>query len=107
MNDLSSKTFDLFPTSAFDEGGIETHRHFCYSRQYNKYKPDKFCIDLFLLYNSTHYFVRHIDIYQVNNAVNIDIHARSSNVQTTIKAVVNRIIAAGVGNDPDGTRKLF
>ena len=52
--------------------------------------------------DSKHYFVRNIDVYQENNMENVDMHARASNIPTTIKAVVNRIIAAGVGNDPDG-----
>ena len=51
--------------------------------------------------DSTHYFVRNID------AGSINIHARADNTPTTIKSVVNGIIAAGVGNYPYGTRNLF
>ena len=58
-----------------------------------------------MLTDSTHYFVRNIDVCHRNNAVYIDIHARADNLLTTIKTVVNRIIPADVGNDPDGTRK--
>ena len=76
-------------------------------KQYNKYKPEKFRIELFVLSYITHNFVRHVDLYQGNNAGNIDIHAISANQQTSIKAVVNGIIVASVGNDPDGSRKLF
>ena len=57
--------------------------------------------------DSKHYFVRNIDVCHRNNAVYIDIHARADNLLTTIKTFVNRIIPAGVGNDPDGTRKKF
>ena len=39
--------------------------------------------------------------------VNFDIHAISANLTTKIKSVVNVIIAAGVGNDSDGARKMF
>ena len=55
-----------------------------------------------MLSDSTHYFVRQIDVYQVTNAVNINIYARYANLPTAIKAVVNGIIATGVGNDYDG-----
>ena len=57
--------------------------------------------------DSTHYFVRHIDVYQGNNAGSIDINARAANPPTTIKAVVIVIITIGVGNDHDGARKMF
>ena len=49
-------------------------------------------IDFFVLADSTHYFVRHIDVYQLNNSGNVDIHVRASNLPTTIKVVVNGII---------------
>ena len=57
--------------------------------------------------DSTHYFVRHIDVYQLNNAGNVDIHVRAANIPTTIKVVVNGIITEDVVNDPNGARKLF
>ena len=103
----TSKTFDLGPTAPFDEGVIATCSRFWFVRQYNKDNTDKFRIDLFLRADSTHYFVRHIDIYQGNNSVNIDIHARATNLSTAIKVVVNGIITAGVVNDPNGARELF
>ena len=55
-----------------------------------------------MLSDSTHYFVRHIDVYQVNNAGIIDINARAANPPTTIKAVVNVIIKTGVVNYTNG-----
>ena len=60
-----------------------------------------------MLDDSTHYFVRHIDDYKQNNAGNIDIHARAANLPTPIKAVVNGIIAIGVGNYPNGEKNCF
>ena len=74
--------FELGPTAAFDEGDIEKRSRFCCVRQHNNDNPDKFCIDLFVLANSTHYLVRHIDVYQVNNAGKVDIHARAINLPT-------------------------
>ena len=76
-------------------------------RQYIKENLDKSRFDFFVLSNITHYFVRHIDVYQVNNAGNINIHARYVNIPTTIKSVINGIIEAGVGNDTNGARNLF
>ena len=67
----------------------------------------KNCIDLFVMADSTHYFVRHIDVYQVNNAVSIDIYARPANLPTTIGVFVNGIITSDVVNDPDGAIELF
>ena len=60
-----------------------------------------------MLDDSTHYFIRHIDVYLLNNTENIDIYARYAIPPTKIKAVVNGITAEGVGNDPDGAKKLF
>ena len=59
-----------------------------------------------MLADSIHYFVRHIYVYQVNNAKNIDIHVRTANAPTTIKVFVHGIITAGVVNDPNGAIKL-
>ena len=56
--------------------------------------------------NIAHYFIRKIDVYQGNNTVKINIHARDSNIPT-IKAAFNGIIAASVGNDSNGAKKLF
>ena len=63
----TSKTFDLGPTSTFYEGNIATWSRFYCARQYNKDNTDKFCIGLFVMADSTHFFVRHIDVYQVND----------------------------------------
>ena len=97
----TSKTFDLGPTSAFYEGNIATWSRLYCARQYNKDNTDKFGIYLFVISDSTHFFVRHID-----NSVNFNIHERAYNLPTTIKVVVYLIITAGVVNNPDGARKM-
>ena len=78
----TSKALDLGPTAVFDKGNIATRSRFWYVRQYNKYNPDKLRIDFFVLANRTQYLVRHIDVYQVNNAGKVDIHARAINLPT-------------------------
>ena len=32
-------------------------------RMYNKDKPDKFCVDLFIMVDSKHYFIYYLDVY--------------------------------------------
>ena len=103
----TGNTFDLGPTADFDEGIIAVRSYFCCVRQYNKDNPDKLRIDFFVMADSTHYFVRHFDVYQLNNSVNIDIHERADNLPTTIEVFVNGIITSGMVNDPDGARELF
>ena len=107
VNDDSIKTFGLVPTSEFDEGCIATCSCIFCVRQYNKYKPDKFWIKFFFLDDITHWFIRHVRVYQVNNAGNIYVYEIYTNLPTTIKAGVNGIIVAGVGNGPNSSRKLF
>ena len=107
INSAAARTFDLGPRAAFDEGGIATRSRFCCVRQYNKDKPAKFRIDFFVLADSEYYFVRHIDVYQGKNAGNIDVAEQAKNLPTTMKAVVNAVIASGMANDPDGARELF
>ena len=59
-----------------------------------------------MLADITHCLVRHIDVYQENNAGKFDIHSRVANLLTTVKVVVNVIITVGVVNDPNGAIKL-
>ena len=63
---IKIKDFDLGTTSAFDEGVIATHRCFCCMWKCNKDNAEKLCINFFVMANSTHYFVKRIDVYQVN-----------------------------------------
>ena len=72
--------------------------------QYNKDNPYKFCINFFVLSDSTNYLIRHIDVYQVNNTGEIYIHTKDANKTTKIESVINIIIVAGVGNYPYGSR---
>ena len=60
-----------------------------------------------MLADITHCLVRHIDVYQENNAGKFDIHSRVANLLTTVKVVVNVIITVGVVNDPNGAREMF
>ena len=57
--------------------------------------------------DSTHYFIRHIYVYQVNNPGNIYIDARADNLPKKIKSFLNGIINACMSNDHNGARKLF
>ena len=107
INDTERNNFEPGPISDFDEGGIATRMRFFCTRQYNKDNLQKLRIDFFVLADSTHYFVRNIDVYQVNNAGNINIHARYANLSTAIKSAVNRIITEVLVNDPNVASKLF
>ena len=40
---------------------------------YNKDKPGKYRVDIFILANAKYYFIYHIDVYQGKNTANIDI----------------------------------
>ena len=53
------------------------------------------------------YFIIHLDVYQGKNAANIGIPEEIHHLPTTQKAVVNAIIASGIGKDPDGMRCLY
>ena len=70
-------------------------------------QAEKICVDFFVLFNSTHYFIMNIDVYQENIVGNIDKYARAANTPTTNKEFFNGIITEGVGNDPYVARKLF
>ena len=85
MNDAEINNFYLGPIAAFNEGGIEAHSRLFCVRQYNKDKPEKLRIDFFVIADSTHYFISHIYVYQVNNSGIINIKARVANIPTTIK----------------------
>ena len=61
VNNASRKTFDLITISSFSGGSTATHIFLYCMRQYNKDKKEKNPIELFLLADRTHYFVRHID----------------------------------------------
>ena len=107
FNYMAKKTFDLGPNASFDEGGIAMRSRFCPVCQYNKDKPAKYCVDFFILADSQHYFIYHLDVYQGANQANIDIHPSIKHLPMTQKAVANAILKSGIDNDKDGCRYLF
>ena len=107
INQSATITFGLGPNSDFDEGAIANLSRFYYVQQYNKDNLKKIRIGFFVLADSKYYFVWHLDVYQGNNAGNIDIHHRAKQLPTTMKAVNNSALAANIANDYCGTRKLF
>ena len=94
---------------SFDEGSIASQ--LCYNPvpQYNSSKPDKYCIDFFVLVNASSgmYFIHHLDIYQGKNATNAFIAAEAHNLPTTHKAVVNAIVLSGIASEPNGIQKIY
>lgn len=103
LNQASKKTF--FPSGrlSFDEGGVGVRSRLCPCRQYNKDKPEKYRVDMFILAESKHpYNVLHVDVYQGKNARNIDIDERAHAHPTTRKAVVNACYKTNLDNDVDG-----
>ena len=78
-------------------------------RQYNKDKSEKFQVDFFVLCNNSpgQYFIIHCDIYQGKNAKNIEIPEEIQKLSTTQKAIMNSVIQSGIGNDPNGIRRLY
>ena len=107
FNYMARKIFDLGPNASFDEGGIAMRSRFCPVRQYNKDKPAKFRVDFFILADSKHYFIYHLDVYQGKNKANVDIHPSVRHLPTTQKAVANAILKSKINNDRDGCRYLF
>ena len=109
LNHASKSTFIAGRDMSFDEGGVASRSRMCPVRQYNKDKPDKFRVDFFVLANNApgKYFICHADVYQGKNVENIDIPEEIRNLPTTQKAVVNAVIKADIGKDPDGIRCLY
>lgn len=64
INSASAKSFLPSGNMAFDEGGVACHSRLCPVRQYNKDKPDKHRVDFFVLADSEHINILHIDVYQ-------------------------------------------
>ncbi len=94
---------------SFDEGGVASRLWFNPIRQYNKDKPQKFRVDIFVLCNNSpgKYFILHCDVYQGKNLENIGIPEEITKLPSTQKAVVNSIIQSKIGKDPNGVRRLF
>ena len=52
-NATSRATFVPGPNLSFDEGGVSSRSRMNPVRQYNKDKPNKFCVDFFVLHEQT------------------------------------------------------
>ena len=107
FNECAKKTFNLGPNASFDEGGIAMRSRYYSVRQYNKDKPNKYRVDLFILADAKYYFIYHLDIYQGKNSNNIDVHKDARKLPTTQKAVANAILKSEIANDPNGSRHLL
>jgi Transposase IS4 len=67
LNCLNKAAKEVFLPSgnlAFDEGGVACRSRLCPVRQYNKDKPDKYRVDFFILADSKHTNILHMDVYQ-------------------------------------------
>eukprot|EP00957_Ditylum_brightwellii_P061333 4655330-Ditylum_brightwellii.AAC.1 len=107
LNCAASRTFELCPNTTFNEGGVEPQSQFCCVCQYKKDKPDKLCIDFFVLADGNYYSIQHTDVYQGRNASNIDIHPQVPNLPTTLKATVNACYQSQMENNPNGAQMLY
>ena len=75
-------------------------------RQYNKSKPDKFRVELFILACAMTFIIFHVDVYQGRNANNIDIEPEIADLPTTQKAPMNAVMKVGLHNSTDGMHHL-
>ena len=80
---------------------------YCPVRMYNKDKPDKFCVDFFIMADSAYYFIYHLDVYQGKNIANIDIDPLVVKLPTTQKAIANAIQQAKINNDVHRCHYMF
>jgi len=96
LNAAALSTFVMGPNMSFDEGGSACRSRMCPVRQYNKDKPDKYRVDFFILSDSKHYFIYHMDVYQGKNDHNCYIDKRAAELPTTQKAVVNALYKTGL-----------
>jgi Transposase IS4 len=67
LNKAAMQTFQPSGNLAFDEGGVSCRSRLCPVRQYNKDKPDKYRVDFFILADSKHTNILHMDVYQGKN----------------------------------------
>ena len=107
FNEKARNIFYLGPNVSFDEGGVPMRSRYCPVRMYNAKKTAKYRVDFFILADSQHYFIYHLDVYQGKNVANIDIHKDARNLPTTQKAVANAILKSNIDNDTDGVRYIF
>ena len=66
LNQVSYRTFIPGINTSFDEGRVASRSRFNPVCQYNKDKPQKFCVDFFVLCNNSagKYFILYCDVYQ-------------------------------------------
>ena len=69
---------------------------------YDKEKLEKNCIDFFIIADSKHYFIYHLDVYQGNNQANVGIHLRERFIPTTPKSAANAILKTQIAINPNG-----
>jgi Transposase IS4 len=89
---------------SFDKGGIGSQQRLNPVRQYNKNKPQKFCVDFFVMAWGRTYFIHHIDVYQGANATNTGIHRACRALPTTQKAVLKALLHTNKHNEVHGAR---
>ena len=75
FNDTAMHTFILGIDMSFNKGSIPLRSRMNPVWQYNKDKPNKYRVDFLVLANNSEkkYFVQNIDVYQGQNAENINI----------------------------------
>ena len=83
----AKKTFEPGIDLSVDEGGIASRSRMNPVRPYNKDKPNKFSVDVFLLANNNPgiNFIHHLEVYQGKNAKNIGIPVEIQDMPTTQK----------------------
>lgn len=106
LNEAARRTFFVGKDLTFDEGGVSSRSRMNPIRQYNGQKPDKFRIDFFLMCDSYNYIVHHIDVYQGKNAPNIGIHQEIKDCKTTMKVVLNAVLACNLDHSTEGARHI-
>jgi hypothetical protein len=77
LNQASLNTYIPGRDLSFDEGSVSMQSRLCPVWQYNKDKPNKFCVDFFILANAKSYFAIHTDVYQGKNSTNVGIDPHS------------------------------
>jgi len=96
LNAAALSTFVMGPNMSFDEGGSACRSHMCPVQQHNKDKPDKHRVDFFVLSDSQHCFICHMDVYQGKNDHNCCIDKRAAELPATQKAVANALHKTGL-----------
>eukprot|EP00957_Ditylum_brightwellii_P126717 9658068-Ditylum_brightwellii.AAC.1 len=74
LNHKARNVFYFGRDAAFDEGSVPMRSCYCPVHQYNKDKPDTFCVNFFILADAKYLFIYQLDVYQGKNKNNIDIH---------------------------------